>query len=120
VSGPTPSPGNMQLPRAASDLSDVRTQRILALLIDRPMTARMIGERLNIETANVYRNLRNLELLNMVHAELCPDNHHKRGFSTPKEYHADVDTLVITVAKGSLSYLAHYRNGTTKEFWRYQ
>lgn len=101
--------------KALERLNDPRTMRALSLIIDRPRTARSIALELEIAKSNLYRNLRDLELLGLIH----PGKHHSESGESDRRhaitYYPNVRKLEIRISSLAVSYIAHYIDGRIEE-----
>ncbi|MGD0817168.1 MAG: helix-turn-helix domain-containing protein [Methanomassiliicoccales archaeon] len=104
--------------KAVERLNDPRTLRVLSLIIDRPRTAKGIAAELEVEKGNLYRNLRDLELLGLIYPGKCHPDECKSNRSHGAAYYPNVRKLEIRISPLAVSYIAHYLDGTVEEVSR--
>jgi hypothetical protein len=104
--------------KAVERLNDPRTMRALSLIIDRPRTAKAIAAELEVAKSNLYRNLRDLELLGLIYPGKCHPDECRSDRSHATTYYPNVRKLEIRISPLAVSYIAHYLDGSVEEVSR--
>lgn len=91
---------SVDMTEALSLLSDEYAREVLNLLVDQPLSARELIERLDMSRATVYRRLDRLESAGVLESSMCldPDGHHRKCF------YVVVDRLGLRFESDGLSF----------------
>lgn len=80
-------------------LSDEYARRVLRALVEEPLSAREVVDRLEMSRATVYRRLNRLESAGVLESSMRidPEGHHRRQF------HVVVDRMRLSVESGGVT-----------------
>jgi DNA-binding transcriptional ArsR family regulator len=89
----------VDMPEVLSLLSDEYAREVLSVLVEHPLSARELVDRLNMSRATVYRRLDRLESAGVLDSSMHidPDGHHR------KRFHVVVDRIRLAFESDGLT-----------------